>query len=57
VDFAKYAAMLVFQARDGAQAKRRRSKEKGSLAKQILLIPLTGGLSLLKYVFSRLRRD
>jgi hypothetical protein len=57
VDFAKYAAMLVFQAREGAQEKRRHSKEKASLAKQILLIPLTGGLSLLKYVFSRLRRD
>jgi hypothetical protein len=57
VDFAKYAAMLVFQARAGAQEKRRHTREKASLAKQILLIPLTGGLSLLKYVFSRLRRD
>jgi hypothetical protein len=57
VDFAKYAAMLVFQARDGAQEKRRHAREKVSLAKQIFLIPLTGGLSLLRYVFSRLRRD
>ena len=57
VDFAKYATMLVFQARDGAQMKRRRTKQRVSLAKQILLIPVTGGLSLLKYVFSRLRRD
>jgi hypothetical protein len=56
VDFAKYAAMLVFQTRDGAQEKRRHTREKTSLAKQILLIPLTGGLSLLKYVLSRLRR-
>jgi len=37
--------------------KRRRTKQRVSLAKQILLIPVTGGLSLLKYVFSRLRRD
>jgi hypothetical protein len=56
VDFAKYATMLVFQAREGAQEKRRHTREKASLAKQILLIPLTGGLSLLKYVLSRLRR-
>jgi hypothetical protein len=57
VDFAKYAAMLVVQARDGAQEKRRHTKEKASFAKQILLIPLTGGLSLLRYVSSRFRRD
>ncbi len=56
VDFAKYAAMLVFQAREIAQGKRKHTGEKTSLAKQIILIPLTGGLSLLKYVFSRLRR-
>jgi hypothetical protein len=48
--------MLVFQAGEGSQEKRRRAREKASLAKQIILIPLTGGLSLLKYVFSRLRR-
>jgi len=55
VDFAKYAAMLVFQATADAQDKRQRSQERASLAKQVLLIPLTGGLSLLKYVFSRFR--
>jgi hypothetical protein len=49
--------MLVVQARDGAQEKRRHTKEKASFAKQILLIPLTGGLSLLRYVSSRFRRD
>jgi uncharacterized membrane protein YvbJ len=57
IDFAKYAAMLVLQAREGAQEKRRHSRETASLAKHILLLPLTGGLSLLKYVFSRFRRD
>jgi hypothetical protein len=49
--------MVVLQAREGAQEKRRHTKEKASLAKQILLIPLTGGLSLLKYVLSLFRRD
>jgi hypothetical protein len=57
VDFAKYAAMLVFQAREGVQAKRRQTRENASLARQILLIPLTGGLSLLRYLFSRFRRE
>jgi len=48
--------MLVSQAAVNVQEKRQRSEERVSLAKQILLIPLTGGLSLLKYVFSRFRR-
>lgn len=56
VDFAKYAAMLVFQASADVQDRRRRSQERASLAKQILLVPLTGGLSLLRYLFSRFRR-
>jgi hypothetical protein len=56
VDFVKYASMIVFQAREGAQEKRRRGRDKASIAKQVLLAPLTGGLSLVKYVLSRLRR-
>jgi len=56
VDFAKYARMIVFQAREGAQEKRRHTREKVSIAKQILLLPLTGGLSLLKYLSARFRR-
>ena len=57
VDFAKYAAMLVFQAREGAQQKRRYARDRAALAKQILLFPLTGGLSLVKYFLGRFRRD
>ena len=57
VDFAKYAAMLLLQARDKAKGKRQRTGEKVSLARQIVLLPLTGGLSLIRYVFSRLRQD
>jgi hypothetical protein len=56
VDFAKYASMLVLQAQQGAQEKRRHAHETVSLAKQIFLVPLTGGLSLLKYLLSRFRR-
>jgi hypothetical protein len=47
--------MLVLQAREGAQEKRRRARDNAALIRQILLLPLTGGLSLLRYVFSRFR--
>jgi uncharacterized membrane protein YvbJ len=56
VDFAKYAAMVAFRAEQGVQERRRHSHEKALLARHILLAPLTGGLSLLKYLFSRFRR-
>jgi len=56
VDFEKYAAMLVFQAKAGAEHKRRQARDHASLARQILLIPLTGGLSLLRYFFTRFRK-
>jgi uncharacterized membrane protein YvbJ len=56
VDFAKYAAMVVLRAEQGAGEKRRRSHEKALLARHIILIPVTGGLSLLKYLVSRFRR-
>ena len=57
VDFAKYAAMLVSQASDVAQAKRKRKRETASLARQIFLIPLTGGLSLLRALLGRWRGE
>jgi len=49
VDFAKYAAMLVFRAKDNAQSKRSKSKGRAAIWKQIFLLPITGGLSLIKY--------
>jgi ribosomal protein L37AE/L43A len=57
VDFAKYAAMLVFQARDAASRSRERTKARASWLRQLLLLPLTGGISLVKHLLSRLRRD
>jgi len=56
VDFVKYASMVVLQAKEGTQQKRARAHERASIARQIFLIPLTGGLSLLKYLLSRFRR-
>jgi hypothetical protein len=55
VDFAKYAAMLVFQAKDAAHAERTKVQGRTAILKQILLLPITGGLSLIKYFVGRAR--
>jgi len=57
VDFAKYAMMLQFQMQSQVQQKRQRSKARTSIIKQILLLPITGGLSLLGFLRSRFRGD
>ena len=57
VDFAKYAAVLMAQAQSRAEQDRERSKRRSSIVKQIVLLPVTGGLSLLKFFFSRNRDD
>jgi len=49
VDFAKYAAMLVFQAKDAARSERSKTKDRAGIIKQIILLPITGGFSLFKY--------
>lgn len=51
VDFAKYAALVMFQAKTAADKAREQSKRRSDILKQILLLPITGGLSLLRYVF------
>jgi hypothetical protein len=55
VDFAKYAAMLVFEAKTDAQRASERWRETQGIVKQILLLPITGGLSLIKYLLNRLK--
>ena len=57
VDFGKYAAMMVFKAKTDAQQEREQRKARSSILKQILLLPITGGLSLLKYFRSQLRGE
>jgi len=57
VDFAKYAMMLQFQMESQAQQRHQRAKVRTSIIKQILLLPITGGLSLLGYLRSRFRGD
>jgi len=55
VDFAKYAAMLVFRAQDQAAAQRDRAQQKSALWRQLLLLPITGGLSLIKFLLGKAR--
>jgi len=57
VDFARYAMMLQFQVQSQAEQARRRSQTRTSILKQILLFPVTGGLSLLKFLRARLRGE
>jgi len=57
VDFAKYAAMLVLGAKNEANAKRERTKGKAAVWRQILLLPITGGLSLIKFLLGKVRGD
>ena len=53
VDFAKYAVVLITQAQTKTSKERERMQRRTSILKQILLLPITGGLSLLKYFFSK----
>ena len=50
VDFVKYAMMLVFQDQVSTQRARLRKKGRGEVIRQIFLLPITGGWSLLKYL-------
>jgi hypothetical protein len=55
LDFAKYALVLQLQAHDASQRVRNREKERSALLKQAVLLPITGGLSLVKFVSKRLK--
>jgi hypothetical protein len=49
--------MLVFTARENAQAERAKAKGRAAMGKQILLLPVTGGLSLIKYIMGKARGE
>lgn len=57
MDFAKYATVLEFQMRSEGEQDRERSKSRLTILKQILLLPITGGLSLLGYLRSRIHGE
>ena len=53
VDFAKYAFMLVAQEKTRATAEREKMVEKAGIWKQIILLPITGGYSLIRFFLHR----
>jgi Double zinc ribbon len=57
VDFMKYAMMLQFEMKKQSDQERERLKTRSSIIKQIILLPITGGFSLLKFFRSRLRGE
>ncbi len=57
VDFAKYAAMLAFKAEQDARQARETSRNRAGWAKQILLLPITGGISLVRFLLQRLKGE
>ncbi len=55
VDFAKYGAMLVAQEQTRVSSEREKQVEKAAIWKQIILLPITGGYSLIRFFLSRSR--
>ena len=56
-DFLKYAMMLEFQLKSQAEKDRQKLRTRTGLLKQLLLLPITGGFGLIKYIGSRLRGE
>ena len=54
-DFAKYAVVLEMQLAAAAEAERKRRKSRATLVRQLVLLPVTGGLSLLKHFHDQMR--
>jgi hypothetical protein len=57
IDFLKYAAMVQFQMETGLRNRREQSRARSAILKQVLLLPLTGGYSLLKGMKSMFGRE
>lgn len=54
LDFGKYAGVLGFQMENEVRAEGERVKTRNDLVKQALLLPVTGGWSLLRYLRTHL---
>lgn len=50
VDFAKYATVLEFQMAKETRERREKARARHGIIKQAILLPLTGGWSLFKYL-------
>lgn len=53
VDFAKYAAMLIAQEQSRVDREHEKTREKAAAWKQLILLPVTGGFSLVKHLLRR----
>ncbi len=56
VDFAKYAAVVVSQGKVQADQERKRLEQRSSFWKHVFLLPITGGLSLVRELLAKARR-
>jgi len=57
VDFVKYASALIFAKKVEADAAHERLGSRSTLLKHLLLLPLTGGLPLIRHFFNAGRKD
>jgi hypothetical protein len=57
VDFVKYGAMKLATMQLDLERQRQRTRSRAALVKSLVLLPLTGGLSLLSYFRGRHRAD
>ena len=57
VDFVKYGMMKLAALQTDLARGREHAKSRAALVKSLVLVPLTGGLSLLKYFRERRRSD
>ena len=53
VDFAKFAAMLIAQEQTRVDREHEKAREKAAAWKQLILLPFTGGFSLVKHLLRR----
>lgn len=53
IDFAKYAVMLIAQEQSRADREHEKVREKAAGWKQLILLPVNGGFSLVKYLLRR----
>jgi hypothetical protein len=53
----KYAMMMQFELKKQSDQERAKLRNRSSIIKQILLLPITGGFSLLKFFRARLRGE
>ena len=55
VDFAKYVTTVVVQKEIQMANERKRSESRSTLYRQIFLLPITGGISLVRHLLARVR--